>query len=268
VFPASLTVSPIRDAHGAVVGASVILRDMTQKEHAARYARSLIEAALDPMMTISAQDRITDVNEATVKITGIPRERLMGSDYAQYVTEPEKALVFFEQVFEKGSLADFPLTVRHVDGTLTDIVCNASIYRDIGGEVLGVFAACHDVTRQKEAREVAQRMAAIVRNSDEAILSGSLDGIITSWNPAAERMYGYTSQEIIGRSINLIIPADRTGEVDQILARIKAGEPVVSLETTRVRKDGAAFPISLTISPISDADGTVIGTTAIHRDPR
>jgi len=137
VFPVSLTLSPIRDGHGAVVGASVIYRDMTEKEHAARYARSLIEAALDPMVTISPQGRITDVNEATTKITGIARERLIGSDYAQYVTEPDKALVFFEQVFEKGSLADYPLTVRHVDGTLTDIVCNASIYRDIGGEVLG-----------------------------------------------------------------------------------------------------------------------------------
>ncbi|HEY5248097.1 MAG TPA: PAS domain S-box protein, partial [Dermatophilaceae bacterium] len=233
-----------------------------------RYARSLIEVALDPMVTISPEGKITDLNEATVKITGIPRERLIGSDYAQYVTEPEKALVYFEEVFEQGSLADFPLTVRHVDGTLTDIVCNASVYRDIAGDVLGVFVAGHDVTRQKEAREVAQRMAAIVRNSDDAILSGSLDGIISSWNPAAERMYGYTSEDIIGRSINLIIPDDRKGEVDQILARIKAGEPVVSLETTRVRKDGTAFPVSLTISPISDAHGTVIGTSAIHRDPR
>jgi len=220
------------------------------------------------MVTISPEGKVTDVNEATVKITGIARERLIGSDYAQYVTEPEKALAFFGQVFETGSLADYPLTVRHVDGTLTDMVCNASVYRDIGGEVLGVFAAGHDVTRQKEAREVAQRMAAIVRNSDDAILSGSLDGIITSWNPAAEKMYGYSSEDIIGRSINLIIPEDRKGEVDQILARIKAGEPVVSLKTARVRKDGTAFPVSLTISPISDADGTVIGTSAIHRDQR
>ncbi len=268
VFPVSLTLSPIRDGHGAVVGASVICRDMTEKEHAARYARSLIEAAPDPMVTISPEGRITDVNEATIKITGVARERLIGSDYAQYVTEPDKALVFFEQVFEKGSLADYPLTVRHVDGTLTDIVCNASIYRDLGGGVLGVFAAGHDVTRQKEAHEVAQRMAAIVRNSDDAIISGSLDGTITSWNPAAERMYGYACEEIIGKSIDLIIPDDRTGEVDQILARVKAGESLVRLESARVRKDGTSVQVSLTISPIRDADGTVIGTSAIHRDPR
>ena len=266
VFPVSLTVSPIRAEDGAIVGASVIFRDMTQKEHADRYARSLIEAALDPMVTIGPEGRITDVNEATIKITGIARERLIGSDYAQYVTEPEKALVFFEQVFEKGSLADYLLTVRHVDGTLTDIVCNASIYRDIGGDVLGVFAAGHDVTRQKEALEVAQRMAAIVMNSDDAILSGSMDGIITCWNPAAERMYGYSSEEMVGNSIDLIIPDDRRGEVDHILARIEAGQQVVRLETIRVRKDGTALPVSLTITAIRDLGGTVVGTSAIHRD--
>ena len=266
VFPVSLIVSPIRAEDGAIVGASVIFRDMTQKEHADRYARSLIEAALDPMVTIGPEGRITDVNEATIKITGIPRERLIGSDYAQYVTEPEKALVFFEQVFEKGSLADYLLTVRHVDGTLTDIVCNASIYRDIGGDVLGVFAAGHDVTRQKEALEVAQRMAAIVMNSDDAILSGSMDGIITCWNPAAERMYGYSSEEMVGNSIDLIIPDDRRGEVDHILARIEAGQQVVRLETIRVRKDGTALPVSLTITAIRDLGGTVVGTSAIHRD--
>jgi PAS domain S-box-containing protein len=268
VFPVSLTFSPICDADGVIVGASVIGHDMTEKEHAARYARSLIEAALDPMVTISPEGGITDVNEATINITGIPRERLIGSDYAQYVTEPEKALVFFEQVFEKGSMADYPLTVRHVDGTLTDIVCNASIYRDIGGDVLGVFAAAHDVTRQRQALEVAQHMAAIVENSDDAILSGSLDGIITSWNPAAERMYGYSSEEIVGKSIDLIIPDDRRGEVDHILAGLEVGEHVVRLETIRIRKNGKTLPVSLTISPIRDADGTVVGTSAIHRDLR
>jgi PAS domain S-box-containing protein len=121
----------------------VICRDMSDKEHAARYARSLIEAALDPIVTISPDGRIDDVNEATIEITGLTREALIGSDYAQYVTEPEKALAFFHQVFEQGSVTDFPLTVRHRDGTLTDVVCNASVYRDISGNVLGVFAAGH-----------------------------------------------------------------------------------------------------------------------------
>jgi PAS domain S-box-containing protein len=266
VFPGSFTFSPIRDEYGVIVGASVIGRDMTEQEHASRYARSLIEASLDPMATISPQGKIDDVNEATVQITGTPREALIGSDYAQYVTEPDKALTFFQQVFETGSLADFPLTVRSREGTLTDVRCNASVYRDIGGEVLGVLAAAHDVTRQRQALVVAERMAAIVESSDDAIISGTLEGIVMSWNPAAVRMYGYTGDEIIGKSINLLIPEGRRGEIAHILARVEAGQPVEHLETLRLRKDGTALPVSLTISPIRNADGEVVGTSAIHRD--
>ena len=266
VFPVSLTVSPIRAEDGEIVGASVICRDMTDMEHAARYARSLIEAALDPMMTISPDGKIDDVNAATTKITGLPREALIGSDYAQYVTEPEKALGFFEQVFDQGSLTDFPMTVRGRDGTLTDVVCNASVYRDISGNVLGVLAAGHDVTRQKKAFDAAQRIAAIVENSDDAIIGSTLDRIITSWNPAAERMFGYSSQEIVGKSAWLLTPENLTEQAETIMARVRNGQPVERLETTRVRKDGTMLPVSLTISPIPDPGGTIVGAAAILRD--
>jgi PAS domain S-box-containing protein len=266
VFPVSLTVSPIRAEDGEIVGASVICRDMTDMEHAARYARSLIEATLDPMVTISPAGRIGDVNEATTKITGLPREALIGSDYAQYVTEPEKARVFFQQVFDQGLVTDFPMTVRRRDGTLTDVVCNASVYRDIGGNVLGVLAAGHDVTRQKKAFEAAQRIAAIVENSDDAIIGSTLDRIITSWNPAAERMFGYSSQEIVGKSAGLLAPEDLTEQAEAIMARVRNGGPVERLETTRVRKDGTMLPVSLTISPIRDPGGTIVGASAILRN--
>ena len=266
VFPVSLTVSPIRAEDGEIVGASVICRDMTDKEHAARYARSLIEAALDPMVTISPEGRIDDVNAATTKITGLPREALIGSDYAQYVTDPEQALVFFQQVFDQGSVTDFPMTVRRRDGTLTDVVCNASVYRDISGNVLGVLAAGHDVTRQKKAFEAAQRIAAIVENSDDAIFGSTLDRVITSWNPAAERMFGYSSQEVVGRSARLLIPENLTEQAEAIMARVRNGQPVERLETTRVRKDGTMVPVSLTISPLRDPGGTIVGASAILRD--
>jgi len=120
------------------------------------------------------------------------------------------------------------------------------------------------ITRQ--AFEVAQRMAAIVEGSDDAIVGGSLDGLVTSWNPAAERMYGYTSQEIIGQPARVLTPLDRKSEIDAVLAKIRAGRQVERLQTQRVRKDGAAFPVSLTVSPIRDAAGTIVGTSVIHRD--
>ena len=145
-LPISLTVSPIRGAEGAIVGASVICRDLTEQERAARYARSLIEAALDPMVTISPAGRVDDVNGASVRVTGVCREKLIGSDCAQYVMEPGKAAVLFQRVLDRGSVSGFPLTVRHRDGTLTDVLCNASVHRDLSGSVLGVFVAARDVT--------------------------------------------------------------------------------------------------------------------------
>ncbi len=123
---------------------------------AAQYVRSLIEASLDPLVTISAAGKITDVNEATVKVTGVPRERLIGTDFSDYFTEPVKAREGYQQVFSKGFVTDYPLTIRHRDGKLTNVLYNASVYKDVRGNVLGVFAAARDVTAQKRAEaEVA-----------------------------------------------------------------------------------------------------------------
>ncbi len=120
---------------------------------AALYARSLIEASLDPLVTISPEGKITDVNEATIKVTGVSRESLIGTDFSDYFTEPENARSGYEQVFSKGYVTDYPLTIRHRDGRLTNVLYNASVYRDVKGNVLGVFAAARDVTAQKDAEE-------------------------------------------------------------------------------------------------------------------
>jgi PAS domain S-box-containing protein len=130
---------------------------MTEQEHAAQYARSLIEATLDPLVTISAEGKIADVNEATVEVTGVSRDKLIGSNYAQYVTEPDRAIEGYQQVFQQGSVTDYPLTARHQDGTLTDLLCHASVYRDRSGNVLGVLAIGHVVTKPTlRQREIAQ----------------------------------------------------------------------------------------------------------------
>jgi PAS domain S-box-containing protein len=162
VFPVSLTVSPIRDAGGEVIGAATIARDVTELKQAARYARSLIEAGLDPMVTISPGGKITDVNEATVRVTGVPRDKLLGTDFSVYFTEPEKAEEVYQRVLDQGPVTDYPLTLRHRDGheMLTEVLYNASVYRDPNGKVLGVFAVARDVTAQKQAqREIAEQQA-------------------------------------------------------------------------------------------------------------
>jgi PAS domain S-box-containing protein len=125
--------------------------DVREQKQASQYARSLIEASLDPLVTISPDGKITDVNEATIKVTGIPREKLIGTDFSNYFTEPNKAREGYRQVFANGFVTDYPLTIRHKDGRLTDVLYNASVYKDVQGNVLGVFAAARDVTEQKKA---------------------------------------------------------------------------------------------------------------------
>lgn len=188
--PISLTVSPIRDESGAIIGASSTGRDITERlrsfdmqREAAGHTRSLIEASLDPLVTISAEGRITDVNEATVKVTGVGRGELIGTDFADYFTEPERARAGYRQVFAEGSVIDYPLTICHRDGRLTEVLYNASLYRDDEGGVLGVFAAARDVTERKGAErqvrtlnaELEQRVADRTEELEAFVYSVSHD---------------------------------------------------------------------------------------------
>ncbi len=125
------------------------------------YTRSLIEASIDPLVTISRDGRITDVNEATVQATGVPREEIIGSDFSDYFTDPEKARVGYRRVFEEGQVRNYPLTIRHRTGKITEVLYNATIYRNPSGEVAGIFAAARDVSEQRELEEKLQRTEVI-----------------------------------------------------------------------------------------------------------
>ena len=128
---------------------------MAEKELRAsiQYARSLLEASMDSLVTISAEGKLTDVNEATVNITGLPREKLIGSDFSEYFTEPDKASAGYQEVFSKGYVSDYSLTLMHISGKLTDVLYNASVFRNDKGEVAGVFAAARDITLRKAAEQ-------------------------------------------------------------------------------------------------------------------
>jgi PAS domain S-box-containing protein len=158
VFPVSLTVSPICDAGGAIVGTSMISRDMAALKHALRYAQSLIEAALDPLVTISPEGKVDDVNEAMVTVAGVPREELIGTDFSQYFTDPDKAHEGYQEAFAQGSLTDFPLTLIHQDGTLVDVLYNASVYRDFNDKVLGVVAVARDASKLYQQRQLSEQL--------------------------------------------------------------------------------------------------------------
>lgn len=130
----------------------------------------------------------------------------------------------------------------------------------------GVAIFFQDISARRQSERTSSRLAAIVSSSDDAIVSKDLDGTISSWNPAAERIFGYTPEEAIGRHITLIVPAERWSEEDTVLGRIRSGQTVDHFETVRVRKDGHEIDVSLTVSPVRDAAGEVIGASKIARD--
>jgi PAS domain S-box-containing protein len=152
------------------------------------------------------------------------------------------------------------------DGTRIPFMAFPSLLRDAAGEVVGALNMFVDISERKRSEEIAQRLASIVESSDDAIIGKTLDGIITSWNKSAERLFGYGAEEVIGRSITILIPADRQGEEESILKRIRSGQRVEHFETVRKRKYGGLIDISLTISPIKNSQGKIIGASKIARD--
>ena len=160
--------SVYKDEKGKVLGVFAAARDITAQKQASQYARSLIEASLDPLVTISPDGKITDVNEATEIVTGLSRQRLIGTDFSDYFTEPERAREGYTQVFSQGYVRDYPLAIRHATGKIIDVLYNASVYRDDKGNVLGVFAAARDITERKQAEELQRAALRYARSLIEA----------------------------------------------------------------------------------------------------
>ena len=251
---------------GTGVDVTVHKRAEETLRQAGAYNRSLIETSLDPFVTIDKQGKISDVNAATEQVTGYTREQLIGTDFSDYFTEPEKAHAGYQQAFDQGFVRDYELEIGNRNGEITPVLYNASVYRDDTGNVIGVFAAARDITKQKLTEEARSRLAAIVESSDDAIISKDLDGTITSWNEGAERLYGYSAAEALGRPISILLPPDQQDEIAGLLRQIGQGIRIERYETERVRKDGRTINVSLTLSPVRNSRGVIIGASAIAHD--
>ncbi|HWR25793.1 MAG TPA: PAS domain S-box protein, partial [Methanosarcina sp.] len=424
-FPGELSTALFTDSSGEprIV---IVIRDITERKKAEEamrlsniYNRSLIEASLDPLVTIGPDGKITDVNGATEDVTGYSRNDLIGTDFSDYFTEPEKARKGYQQVFTDGKVWDYPLEIQHKDGHITPVLYNASVYKDENREIIGVFAAARDITERRKAEEVlkkaheileekvkerttqlekaynslkeseerlseAQKMAHIgnwdwnlvtnelyysdelyrifglnpqelnipfdavlnyihpgdrehiinavkeafngkqyaavdfrinaadgkeriiraqgkvvfdekdspiriigtaqditerkkadekietlakaVESSNDAIVTESLDGIITSWNKAAEQIYGYSAEEILGQNVSIVEPDDIKGEIKRYTEKIKQGKKIQHYETSRLKKDGTIIHVSVTLSPVFGASGKPVAISAIVRD--
>jgi PAS domain S-box-containing protein len=154
---------------------------------------------------------------------------------------------------------DVEIIIERPDGSRRHVIPHPQPIVDLSGTITGAVNMLVDITDRRIAEENSYRLAAIVQSSSDAIISKTLDGIIKSWNPAAERLFGYKSEEMIGQHILKLIPPDRINEEPMIIERLKSGELVDHFETKRLTKDGELIDISLTISPVRDRKGKIIG---------
>ncbi|WP_332774501.1 PAS domain-containing protein [Polaromonas sp.] len=267
-FTARVVITPRRDVTGKPIGFLLISKDisdeirLTEELKATQfYARSLIEASLDPLVTISPEGKITDVNEGSIKITGIPREKLIGTDFSDYFTEPEKAREGYQQVFSKGAVTDYPLTIRHKDGRLTDVLYNASVYKDAQGNVLGVFAAARDVTAQKQASQYAR---SLIEASLDPLVTISPEGKITDVNEGSIKVTGVPREKLIGADFSDYFT--EPAKAREGYERVFAEGFVTDYPLTIRHKDGRLTDVLYNASVYKDARGNVLGVFAAARD--
>jgi PAS domain S-box-containing protein len=267
----SLTVSPIVTPDGQVIGASKIARDITQSrrfERDARHFAAIVDSSDDAIISKDLNGTIVSWNSPAERLFGYTAAEMIGRSICVIIppdrqSEEDDVL----GAVRRGEIVDHFETVRlRKDGTLIPISLTASPIRASTGEIIGASKIVRDLSRVQRVQRDALRLASIVDSSDDAIVGKDLHSIITSWNSAAERMFGFTESEMVGQSIRRIIPDDRQQEEDEVLSRIRRGERVEHYETVRRRKDGTLVPVSLTVSPIRAQDGTVVGASKIARD--
>ena len=231
------------------------------KSHESQYASNLIEASLDPLITISREGKITDMNQAKVTITGIDRENLIGKNFYDYFTEPEKALEVYKEVFAKGTITDSPLTFRHKDGRLTDVLFNGSVYKDEKGFVLGAVVVARDVTAQKL---LSKYSLSLIEASLDPLVTISNTGKITDMNEALVNITGLTREELTGSDfLDYFTEPQKAREVYQ---EVFANGSVADSPLTLRHKDGQLTDVLFNGSVYKDDRGNVLGAVVVARD--
>lgn len=274
------TVSLTADSDGRPAQLVLICKDVTegkrlelQLRQSEQHLREMIDALPAAIYTTDAEGRLTHFNPAAVEFSGrVPK---IGTDRwcvswklfrADGTPLPHDECPMALALKEGKILKGIEVIAERPDGSRRWFMPYPTTLRDPQGKTVGGINMLVDITDQKEGERATQLLAAIVDSSDDAIISKNLDGVITSWNKSAEALFGYTAEEAMGRHVTFIIPRDRWNEEEGILSRLRRGERVDHFETVRMRKDGTTVDLALTISPVRDREGRVIGASKVARD--
>ncbi len=231
--------------------------------------RSTFELAAVGVAHVAPDGRWLRVNQRVCQITGYSERELMQMRF-QDITHPDDLAVDLAETQKllRGEQSSFSMEKRYIrkDKSIVWVHLGVSCAHDARGKIKHFISVIEEITERREAERARARLAAIVESSDDAIVSKDLNGIITSWNAGATRLFGFTSEETIGKPVLILIPPELHDQETEILSRLRRGERIEHFETTRITKSGRRFDVSLTISPIRDAKGNIIGASKIARD--
>ena len=267
-FPVEISLSPLETADGLLVSAAV--RDVSERKAAEERFRALLEAAPDAMVIVDDTGTIKLVNAQTEALFGYHRDELLGRPveilipsrfHAHHATHRD-GYATTRQVRPMG--AGLELHGLRKDGSEFPVEISLSPLETADG--LLVSAAVRDVSERKAAEARITELAALVESSQDAILAKTLDGRITYWNTAAQRLYGYTAEEAVGQHVSMLATPERKDEIIQLLERLRQDEKIEHFETLRVTSTGAMLDVDVTLWPTRNATGTVVGACAIVRD--
>jgi PAS domain S-box-containing protein len=261
----------LRDAAGRVTGGINLLVDITERKaaetEAQEYFKVIVETTPECVKVIAPDGTVQLMNSyGLAMVEADAAEEVLGrSVYDLIAPEYRERFREFHDRICQGERGSLEFEIAGLKGTRRHVDTHAAPLPQSDGSV-GHLAVTRDITERKQAERAGLLLQAIVDSSDDAIISKDLNGIITSWNKSAERIFGYTAEEAIGQSITILIPPDRLDEEPKILARLRRGQRVDHFETVRRRKDCTLLDISLTISPVKDSQGHIIGASKIARD--
>jgi PAS domain S-box-containing protein len=263
--------TPIFNAAGVFVGAVNILVDITERkraEIATQRLAAIVDSSDDAIISKDLDGTINSWNSAAERLFGYTAEEVIGKSVTILIPQDRQdEESFIIGRIRRGERVDHYETVRRrKDGNLIDVSLTVSPVRDMQGGIIGASKIARDITQRSRDVEAALLLASIVESSDDAIISKDLDGTITSWNKGAERVLGYMAEEIIGKNIKVLIPPEYQKEEETIIERVRRGQRIEHYETIRQRKHGSLINVSLTISPLKNAQGEIIGASKIARD--
>ncbi|HEY7063483.1 MAG TPA: PAS domain S-box protein [Chloroflexota bacterium] len=230
-----------------------------------RELRDYVETAPLALHWVGADGTILWANRAEMELLGYHPEEYIGHHIAEFHADADIIDDILTRLTCNETLREYPARLRCKDGSVKHVLIDSSVLWE-DGEFRHTRCFTRDVTDRQQMEEARAQLAAIVASAEDAIIGKTLDAIVTSWNPGAERMYGYTAAEMIGQPIARLIPADHPGELTAIMERLRRGERIEHFQTERVRKDGQRLSVSVSISPIRDARGEIVGASAIARD--